>query len=291
MSKVKFITDSGCDITKEDELQYEIDVMPFQITLGDETFNERVDIEPQEFYEKITTSPHLPKTSQITSLRFEEKFLQCFEEGYDELVVVLINSTGSKTYENAVFAKNKLYEERPDIAEKMKIHLVDSHGYSVGYGYVLVEAVKKYRAGQSIPVILAFLEDWFNCMEIYIVGFDLRHMKKSGRISAAAAFLGELMGLRPVISLIDGESSVVKKVRGDKNVITEAAEYISKRMTPKTPWLLLRTTVTEQEDLFIQQFTKLTGTKLAYDSYSGCAVSSNAGPKMMGIVIKGEPRR
>lgn len=288
--KIKFITDSCSDITIEDEKRYDIDIMPFDITLGDKSLAERVDFTPQEFYEMIDKSEFLPKTSQITVMRFEEKFMRYFEEGYDAIIMVLINSTGSKTYENAVHARKLFHEEHPEAAN-MRIEVLDSHCYSLGYGYPLIEAVKKANAGQSVDMIVSYLEDMFNCCEIYIIGFGLRHMKKSGRINAAAAFLGELMGLKPIISLIDGESVVVKKSRGEKNAIADAVEYISSRAIPETPWEILRTTMTTLEDAFIEQYSAKVGRPPEMQSYSGAAVASNAGTQMIGVIIRGTARR
>lgn len=288
--KVKFITDSASDITLEDEKTYGIDVMPFDITLGEESLKERVDFTPQEFYEMIDKSEYLPKTSQITVMRFEEKFEKYFSEGYDALIVTLINSTGSKTYENAVIAKNNFFAEHPD-AKNFRIEVLDSHCYSLGYGYPIVESVKKIAAGQSVDMVVSYLEDMFNCCEIYIIGFGLRHMKKSGRINAMAAFLGELMGLKPIISLIDGESAVVKKSRGEKNAITDAVNYIASRAVPETPWEILRTTMTELEESFIKQYGEKVGRPPETQSYSGAAVASNAGSQMIGVIIRGKARR
>lgn len=288
--KVKFITDSCSDITPQDEKEYDIDIMPFDITLGDKSLAERVDFTPQEFFEMIDKSEYLPKTAQITVMRFEEKFTEYYNQGYDAIIVVLINSTGSKTYENAVIAKKNLLEEHPEMS-KMRIEILDSHCYSLGYGYPVIEAAKKIIAGQSVDVVVSYLEDMFNCCEIYIIGFGLRHMKKSGRINAAAAFLGELMGLKPIISLIDGESAVVKKSRGEKNAITDAVEYISARAIPETPWEILRTTHTDLEEEFIKQYSAKVGRPPEMQSYAGAAVASNAGPHMIGIIIRGEARR
>ena len=288
--KIKFITDSCSDLSYEDEEKYGIDIMPFDITLGERSLAERVDFTPQEFLTMIDKSEFLPKTSQIVTYRFEEKMEQYFDEGYDAIVLVLINSTGSQTYNNAVMAKENVLSERPEIA-KMRIEIVDTHCYSVGYGYPLVEACKKIQAGQSLDVVLAYLEDMFSCVETYLVGLELRHMKKSGRISAAAAFLGELMGLKPLISLIDGESAVIKKSRGEKNAVADAVEYIASRAKPGTPWQFLRTTEKDIEDEFIKQYTAKVGQPPAMVSYAGAAVASNTGPHTLGIVVRGEARR
>lgn len=73
------------------------------------------------------------------------------------------------------------------------------------------------------------------------MGFDLRHMKKSGRITAAASFLGELMGLKPLIYLAAEKTEVLRKARGEKAVIDAAVETITSRMIPETPWCVVTT--------------------------------------------------
>lgn len=289
MAKVKIITDSGCDISKEDEARYSIDIMNFDITLGDQSIVERVTYTPSEFLNIIANSEDLPKTSQITITRFEEKFKECVKEGYEDVIVVLINATGSQTYANAVQAANMLKEEGE--TGNTNFHIIDSHCYSLGYGYAVVEAARKLEAGQSCKMVLAFMEDWFNCCEIYIIGFNLRHMKKSGRISAAAAFLGEMLSLKPVISLIDGESKVIKKCRGEKAAVTAAVEYISDRMIPETPWHILTTTNPEMEELFRKGMDKKVGYDLTMSETCGGVVACNAGTNFIGVIVKGKARR
>lgn len=288
-AKIRLITDSGCDILPDDEKKYGIDILPFEIVLGDKSYWERIDVSNQEFYKLINESEHLPKTAQITPIRFEEKFAECFKDGVSEIITVLINSGGSQTYANALLARDSFFAENPDAA--MKIHIIDSHCYSLGYGYPILEAAKMLESGKTSDEAIAYLEDWFSCLEIYIVAFNLRHLKKSGRVTAAAAFLGELMGLKPVISLIDGESSVVKKSRGEKNAVLDAVAYIKERRVGESPWQVLRTVAEPYENLFIDEFTKASGCAPDYISFSGGVVSSNAGPNMLGVLVKGKPRR
>lgn len=289
MSKTKIITDSGCDISKEDEIRYGIDIMSFEVTLGDRTLIERKTMTNHEFYDLIAKSDEIPKTSQITTLRFEEKFRECAKEGWNDVIVVTINSAGSQTFSNAVLAQKNL----SDAGElgNMRIHVLDSHSYSLGYGYPVVEGARKLEAGMSCEMVLAFMEDWFNCCEVYIVGFDLRHMKKSGRISAAASFLGEMMSLKPIISLIDGETKVVKKSRGEKNAVIDMANYVCERIIPETPWHILTTTNAEMEKLLIKTAAKKIGYEPTMVEECGFVVACNAGPNFIGFIIKGKPRR
>jgi DegV family protein with EDD domain len=286
--KVKFITDSGCDLPEGMETRYGIDIMSFEVELDDVMYRERADVKPKEFYALMNASASIPTTNQITVPRFEEKFRQCVADGERCVVMVLINSKGSQTYFNAVKAKENLTESGE--IGGMRLHILDSRTYSIGYGYPLVESVKKIDSGQSVEQVLAYLEDWFACAEIYLLPLNLRHMKKSGRITAAAAFLGELMGLKPLISLIDGVSEVLKKVRGEQALLEEAGKLIKLRMTPATPWLSVCADDREFYDKFAMKMSKELGAPPAFESYLGCVVSTNTGPKVVALIVKGENR-
>jgi len=286
--KYRVLTDSGCDLPDGWEEKYGVDIMNFEVMLDDVIYNERKDITTKEFYSLMNNSSSLPTTNQIVAPRFEEKFLEYQAEGVKDVLTVLINSRGSQTYANAVFAKKSL-EEKGELSG-MDIRIIDSRTYSIGYGYPLIEAVKKMDAGQSLEQAAAYLEDWFCSAEVYILPLNLKYMKKSGRITAAAAFLGELMGLKPVISLIDGESVVLGKVRGEKAVIDEAVKIVKSKIIPQTPWLALSG---EEAGFFgdmVRSFQKELGSPPAMESFVGCVVSCNTGPKVAAVIIKGENR-
>jgi len=288
-NKIRLLTDSGCDIPEGWEDKHNIDIMSFNIMVDEDEYWERIDLKPERFYELAANYDGIPKTNQIIIGRFEDKFLEYAERGVKDVICVLINGAGSRTCDNAVQARQSLIEAGR--LGGMKIHIVDSHCYSLGYGYPVVEAAKKIKAGQSAESIVAYLEDWFSCCEIYLLTFDLRHAKKSGRITAAASVVGELMGIKPVISMIDDKTKIIKKSRGEKRAVLDAVEVMKGRMIPGTPWQILRTTCTETENYMIAEMTKMTGKPPAMESYSGAAVGSNAGTKFLGVIIKGQSRR
>lgn len=236
MRQYLIIADSGCDISPEDEKRYGIDIIPFDVTLGGESFRERIDMTGEEFLHRIAESEEIPKTSQITEFRFEEKFEECVKEGIKDVIVLLINGAGSATYQNAVNAAARMKEEGK--TGETNFHIFDSHTYSLGYGYPAVEAAKKLEAGQSMDLVLAYIEDWFDSCELYLMLFNLRHAKKSGRIKAAAAVMGELMNIKPIVQMIDDETKVVAKPRGEKKAVDALVEYLSTRAIPKTPFIV-----------------------------------------------------
>ena len=289
MKQYRIITDSGCDISVEDEERYGIDIMSFDIILGGENIRERIDITGREFLEKIASCDDIPKTSQITEFRFEEKFEECVKAGVKDVITVLINGDGSHTYANAVSAAENLKNDGR--AGDTRFHVIDSHTYSTGYGYPIVEAAKKLEAGQSVDRVVAYLDDWFSCCELYLLLFNLRHAKKSGRIKAASAVVGELMNIKPIVQMIDGDTKVVAKPRGEKKAVAELVEYLAARAIPKTPFVMGRSLATELEDEFIEKYKAKTGAQLGMIESVGSVVAANAGTSFIGVFIKGEKRR
>ncbi|MBR5090604.1 MAG: DegV family EDD domain-containing protein, partial [Ruminiclostridium sp.] len=275
MKEYRIISDSGCDISKEDEERYGIDIMSFDVILGNETFRERTDITGHDFLEKIANCEDLPKTSQITEFRFEEKFEECVKAGVKDVIVVLINGAGSHTYANAVSAAEHLKEDGR--AGSTRFHILDSHTYSTGYGYPIIEAAKKLEAGQTVDMAVAYLIDWFDSCELYLMLFNLRHAKKSGRIKAAAAVMGELMNIKPIVQMIDDETKVVAKPRGEKKAVNELVDYLMTRAVPKTPFVIGRSLATELEDEFIEKYKAKSGSQLGYEHSVGSVVAANAG--------------
>ncbi len=285
---IRIITDSGCDISAEAEQEWKglLEIMPFAVTINGETKLDRVEIDDDEFYQILKDNDEIPKHSQITQIQFEDKFRELYGAGVRTIIVVTINGAGSQTFSQANIAKENLKEELSDL----DIRVVDGRNYSLGYGYSVIEACKKISEGQSVDSVVSYLEDWAKHVEAYLVGFDLRHMKKSGRISAAASFLGELMGLKPLIVLYDSITEVVKKARGEKAVIDAAVDTAVSKMIPKTPYTVITTTKPEQEREFIEKLTKKIGYPPAMVEKMGVVVSCNAGPQCVAVFIRGQER-
>lgn len=282
--KVKIITDSGCDITRESEKEWAkyLVVMPFVVTVQGKEYLDRIEMQEDDFYKILKEQDEIPKHSQINQLQFEEKYRKLYAEGTREIIVDVINAAGSQTYSQSVIAAENVKDELPDL----KIYHVDSKNYSLHYGFPILEACKKLNEGQSVESVVAYLNDWAEHSESFIVGFGLRHMKKSGRISAAASFLGELMGLKPLIMLHGSVTAVIKKARGERAVIDAAVETLSSRIIPKTPYCIVTTTRPDLEKELIEKLTKKIGYAPAYVSKCGVMVSCNAGPDFIGVFIK-----
>ncbi|MEG0693510.1 MAG: DegV family protein [Oscillospiraceae bacterium] len=290
MNKIKIMTDSASDIPAELEAEYAIRILPFPVTIGEEGYLERVDFNNKEFYDMLIAAPKIPTTSQITAIQFYEEFKAIQKEGYREVIYTSINSKGSSTYNNALMAKEQLFEKHPELIDEFKIHVVNSATYTIAYGYPVIEAAKKAQKGSSSAEIVAYLEDWFNSVEIYFAPFTLEFVKKSGRVPVAAAFVGELIGLRPIISIINGETKIVEKVRGDKAIIPALLKYAQNAIVPKTPYMIVKGIMEEEAIELFEKSNKQFGYFATDNYYVGASISINAGPKVVGIIVKGRNR-
>lgn len=286
MSKIKFITDSASDITKEYAEKYNIDVQGFPITVGDKSFRDG-DISNEEYYDLIDASADLPVHSQLTAFEFGELFEKYADEGYEDIFYISINAHGSATYQNACSARDNYFSEHPDMADKLRIRVLDSTSYSGTYGYPVIEAAKMAEAGKSADEIEKYLADWFQVCEVYLAAYTLRYVKKSGRISAAAAFAGELLGLKPVILLKGEGTKVVAKPRGEQNVIPKLADVTCERIEKGSPYIIIGGRDLARAEELAKVLTK----RLGYPPVDirfrvGGAIAANSGPDIVAAAFK-----
>lgn len=286
MSKIMIVTDSCCDLSKETIEELGITVLPFTLTMGGETFREIFDKSTQEVYDLMASSDEIPKHSQISPLTFEETYKKLYDEGYTDVISVSINSQGSGTYNNSIIGKDDFFENNPEANGKMRIFNIDSKSYTVLYGYPIMEAVKKIRKGASVEEIVAYFDDWFKVSAIYAVPYNLKYARKSGRISAAKAFAGELLGLKPIIEFADGETNTIDKIRGEKNIVPKLVECVEKRMTPQTPYIMLHGRDDTLAKEIEKELIKRTGRKAETYQSIGAVVSANIGPDIVAVLIR-----
>lgn len=286
MSKIMIVTDSCCDLSKETIEELGITVLPFTLTMGGETFREIFDKSTQEVYDLMASSDEIPKHSQISPLTFEGTYKKLYDEGYTDVISVSINSQGSGTYNNSIIGKDDFFENNPEANGKMRIFNIDSKSYTVLYGYPIMEAVKKIRKGASVEEIVAYFDDWFKVSAIYAVPYNLKYARKSGRISAAKAFAGELLGLKPIIEFADGETNTVDKIRGEKNIVPKLVECVEKRMTPQTPYIMLHGRDDTLAKEIEKELIKRTGRKAETYQSIGAVVSANIGPDIVAVLIR-----
>lgn len=286
MQKILIMTDSACDLDAATAEELGIKIIPFTITFGDKSFKETFEKSTLEVYEMMENFADIPKTSQITAFEFEENYDECYQKGYTDIIVVSINSKGSSTYNNSIMAKESFFENHPEASDKIRIFNLDSKCYTGIYGYPITEAVKKIKKGADAEELVAYFEEWFSCATVYAVPMSLKYAKKSGRISAAAAFAGEMLGLKPLIEFADGGTSTIEKIRGEKNIIPKMLACLEKKIVPQTPYMM----VCGKDDTLAKELekelTKKYGRKAEAYYRVGAAVAANIGTELVGVICR-----
>jgi len=287
MRKFVLLTDSACDLPVEMAQKHHIDILCFKLALDGVGYTERVDFTPEEFSEMLRKTDGMPTTSQITTYEFFEKFEAYEKAGMEEVLYVSINATGSSTNSNAHAAKAQFCEEYPE--SKMRIEIVDSHSYSVTYGTEICRAAEMIESGETLDAVVEYLNDRFARLELVLTAYTLKVIRRSGRVSAAAAIAGDLLGIRPIFTLIDGVSQVVKKVRGDKQVLSSIVNHCKTRMVEGTPYYL-GVTNHKYEAEYAAALEKSIGYPPQEIFHLGSAVCSNTGPEAVGVLFEGAKR-
>ena len=198
---IRIIVDSTADLLKE--IKDQVTVVPLTLRFGDEEFVDGVDIDHRKFYEKLVDSDVLPTTSQATPAAYVPYFDEVKDNG-DTAIVMTLAQKLSGTYQSATIAASD-YDN---------IFVVESGSAAIGFGVLVEYAVRLVKEGKSAEEIVSLLEEKKNDVVVMAVLDTLEYLKKGGRISASVAFVGGVLNIKPVISLIKGEISMIGKARG-----------------------------------------------------------------------------
>ncbi len=204
---LRIVIDSASDITLERAIALGLDFMPLKTIFGDEEYLDGVNLPHHAFYEKLIESGVFPTTSQITPHEFEKKYREIRDAG-DTALVITLSSLLSGTYQSANIALEG-YEDC--------VCLVDSKTVSVGEQNLVMYAVQLRDQGLSAKEIASKLEEKKKKICVLALFDTLEYLKRGGRLSGAAAWAGNLLSIKPVISVEKGEVVILGKARGSKN--------------------------------------------------------------------------
>ena len=201
--RVRIIIDSTTDLAPE--LRGQVEIVPLTVSFGTEEYIDGVTITHEEFYNKLLESDVLPTTSQATPAAFAEVFEEVAAAG-DSAVVITLASQFSGTCQSARIAAED-YDN---------IYVVDSGSVTLGAGILAEYALRCARSGMTAAKIAGLLEKKKEDICLIAMLDTLEYLKKGGRISAAVAFAGGLLNIKPVVNVKDGVINMLGKARGSK---------------------------------------------------------------------------
>ena len=216
MNNIQIITDSASDIV--DSARDDLTVLPMTITFGETEYLDGVNLSHNEFYEKLVECDDLPTTSQIPPYNFSQAMRRAVEAG-DTAIVITLSSKLSGTYQSACVAAAEF---------EGKVCVVDSENVTVGERALIEYALTLKDSGMEILDIVATLEKSKKNIQLIALLDTLEYLKKGGRISKTVAFAGNVLSIKPVVGVVDGEVAMLGKARGSKHGNNLLAEQIQK---------------------------------------------------------------
>lgn len=204
---IKVVTDSTSYLPRHLRDELDISVVSLSVNFEHETYAEE-EIDNDAFYRKMARSPEIPTSSQPTPQEFYDVFERLVREGH-AVVGIFISSDMSGTYSTALAAKDRILEMHPDA----RIEIIDSRSNCMELGFVVLAAARAAQAGEPMEEVLARARSMIRRTRFLFVPDTLEYLRKGGRIGGAAALLGTMLQIRPILTVIDGKTAVLEKVR------------------------------------------------------------------------------
>ena len=221
MADIKIIVDSGSDIPQEIADKYDIGIISFLSLFGEEQYVQRVDITNEEFFDKLESFDGFPTTSQTPYGDMYDFFAaQCRE--HKSVIYFALSSAASGQYQTANLVKNEILEENPDA----DFHIVDTQTFSLYIAQTAVHAAQMAHEGKSVEEIIAECENYIKQWRAYLLVDTLKYLEKGGRLSKAAAFVGTMLDIKPILTIEHGLVESMDKLRGKKKLLDKLIEKI-----------------------------------------------------------------
>jgi DegV family protein with EDD domain len=217
VEKIKIITDSTSDLPLNIIEKYDIEVLPLTVHFGEESYRDGIDIKFPEFLEKMRSSDIFPTTSQVNPQRFYESFKKNVEEG-NKVIAILLSSKLSGTYQSACIAKGMLDSD--------SVAVIDSLNVTSGLGLLVLKACRLSEAGKGFREIQDEIAETIPHVKSALAFESLENLVKGGRLSKTAGMIGNLLGIRLILEIKNGELALMDKVRGSKKAAKTILDYV-----------------------------------------------------------------
>jgi DegV family protein with EDD domain len=276
MSKVAIVTDSTAGIPKDVMDQYPLWEAPQLVIFGEETLEDRVDIQPSEFYERLEKDPIHPTTSQVTPASFQTLFGKLLDDGY-EILAVLISPKLSGTIESA----NQVLEMYPDAP----IEIFNSESVAMGLGWQVLMAARAAKEGATLAECKEIAGKARPLTGVVFAVDTLEYLHRGGRIGGGAKFLGTALNFKPILEVVDGAVDSVERVRTRKKSLARVIRLIEERIDGRKPLHLATLHAKAEEDarwLLDVGCAHLNPDEKIYAEVSP-AVGNHAGPAVVGL--------
>ena len=277
-NKVIITSDSTTDLSPELRERYNITTIPLSVTLGEKTYQDGVDITPDDIYEPQSKTGEFPKTAAI-NVDEAIAFFKPFVEAGNKVIHFGISSEMSSTYNNTRIAAE----------EVGNVYVIDTQNLSTGGGLLVLAAAEKAAAGMSAEDIVKEINDLVPCVDASFVIDNLDYLYKGGRCTALEMFGANLLKLKPCIQVKNGKMGVAKKYRGRYGEVLK--QYVNEQLSNPDDLITDRVFVThagckpEIVESIVNQVKDTGIFKEVFLTRAGCTISAHCGADTLGVLF------
>lgn len=274
MEKIKIITVSTADLSEGIIKKYDIEVLSLIVNVGGKSYLDGVDITTPKLLEIMETEDKFPTTAQVNPQRFFQCFEKYIDEGY-KILVLNMSSKMSGTYQASCIARDML-------DKKNEVVIIDTLNVTSGLGVLVLKACRLREEGFSINEIKNQIEETIPHVKSALVFSSLDNLVKGGRLSRTAGAIGNILGIKPILAVQNGEIAVINKVRGTKKAVKTVLEYTTNLgFSEKDTGILLHI---DEEEIRSNLRSNLESNNISFiECQVGCVVGAHSGAHACGV--------
>lgn len=273
---IRIITDSGCDLPEQVLADHQVEVVPLTVRFGETAYLDRTDLTPDEFWRKLVTEETTPQTAAPSVGQFTEVFKRLAADGASGIVVLCMSSAISATHRSATLAA--------EACETIPVRVIDSRLVSGALGLAVIEAAERALAGDDLDTVAAAAADACEACSLYATLDTLEYLRKGGRIGTAAAFVGGLLDVKPMITFEVGEVTAAGRVRTRRRAIEDVFDHVRSLGDSIRRFGVIHSE-SEELDAFVAGIKDITGGDPMVIRL-GSIVGTHAGPGVLGVVYR-----
>ena len=274
MPGIRVVTDSACDLTDELAAANGIVVVPLTIRFGDEELSDRRDLSPAEFWRRCKTSPTLPETAAPAPGAFAAAFTDAADGGATGVLCLTISSGVSATYQSALAGAEA-------VAGRVPVKVIDTRSLTMGQGLTCLAAAEAAADDASLDELGRLVGGLIGRTRILGVVDTLDHLQRGGRIGGAAALVGSLLSIKPVIQVVDG----VVEQESKQRTRSRSLDYLAGKVRAAAPLDRIAVSNGAADDIDAV-LARLEGLDVAHELLVvdlGPVVGTHAGPGTIGV--------
>lgn len=280
MGNIKIITDSTSDLSQKLLDKYDIAVVPLNIILDEKSYLDGVEIDPDRIYKWADANSTTPKTA-APLFQYMVDFLRPYKERGDEVIFIGISEDMSSTCQVARLAAEDL--------EYTDMHVINSQNLSTGIGLQVLRAAEMALDGADAQTIVSSIEDARSKVRASFVVDTLTYLHRGGRCSAVTALIGNVLALKPEITVVNGKMGVAKKYRGKQSaVIQKYATDLKEHLLAADPRRVFITHSGVNDEVLNSIYSFVNGLEHFENveiTRAGGVISSHCGPNTLGVLF------